>query len=331
MMKRKGFIISSLSILIILFIIFINRYANNEQKFFYPNGVLKEIGFLKNGKLNGLTTQYHENGNIKAEVEFKDGKQDGIGKFYYETGELKKKTQFKNDLEFDSAFFYYKDGSLLQKSFLVNGKEEGTLIQYYSDGTIMKSGAKKEGIKLGSWNFYDRLGNQVKSIFYLNDTVQSVFENSEYINFLVGFKIKLPVNMQKLVEQRNSASYSANVENLGLITVSMGSGNFTENSLSRQVEHENRISEKTFPKYQIVKEEIWSENLIFVECLGKQNENLKGEEFIGKILFANIEGRFIIISIYIPLNVINKYPEIQSILNDVLKSFEIQQPEIIVD
>ena len=72
--------------------------SNKKDKGFshYKSGQLKEEGYWKDGKPEGLYKEYHENGQLKKEGYWKDGKQKGLWKEYDENGQLKEEGSFKD-------------------------------------------------------------------------------------------------------------------------------------------------------------------------------------------------------------------------------------------
>ena len=73
-------------------------YAPNTQtpytgwaKKLYKNGQVKELDHLKNGKTDGLRTNWYENGQKSLEIKFKDGKKDGLSTQWYENGQKKQR------------------------------------------------------------------------------------------------------------------------------------------------------------------------------------------------------------------------------------------------
>ena len=84
------------------------KYQQDSQKPYsgkvfrlYDTGENKNEGIYKDGKLEGLFTQWYENGQKWFEVTFKDGKEDGLWTYWNEIGDkLSEKT--------------YKDGELVE-------------------------------------------------------------------------------------------------------------------------------------------------------------------------------------------------------------------------
>jgi antitoxin component YwqK of YwqJK toxin-antitoxin module len=62
----------------------------------YPNGKVKGELIYKNGKLNGISTLFHENGSIKSRENYKDGVLDGLAKYYYEGGKIMREEFYRN-------------------------------------------------------------------------------------------------------------------------------------------------------------------------------------------------------------------------------------------
>ena len=56
----------------------------NKQVTYHNNGQKCEEGYYKDGKKNGLHTEWYENGQKKSEGTWKDGKEDGLHTSWYE-------------------------------------------------------------------------------------------------------------------------------------------------------------------------------------------------------------------------------------------------------
>jgi antitoxin component YwqK of YwqJK toxin-antitoxin module len=90
----------------------------------YESGQKKTKGYLKEGKWEGLYTEWYKNGQMRYEGTYKNGKEDGLCTGWYENGKKKSKGTFK-------------DGDGLEIWWYENGQKqvEGT----YKDGEL-KSG-----------------------------------------------------------------------------------------------------------------------------------------------------------------------------------------------
>lgn len=77
----------------------------------YENGKKKNEGTFKDGKPNGLVTRWFENGQKKLERTFKDGKPDGLYTDWYENGQKNKEITFKDGKRI-SKKWWNEDGSV---------------------------------------------------------------------------------------------------------------------------------------------------------------------------------------------------------------------------
>ena len=76
----------------------------------YENGYKGSEGNFKDGKKNGLYTEWYENGQKKGEVNFKNEKLDGLWTGWYRNGQKKGEVNFKNGL----MEVNFKDGLVYQ-------------------------------------------------------------------------------------------------------------------------------------------------------------------------------------------------------------------------
>ena len=87
--------------------------------------------YYKDGKLDGLITEWYENGQKEVEGTVKDGKNDGLSTVWYENGQKEAKMN-------------YKDGKLdgLQTNWYENGLKKWVI--KYKDGNVVDI--------IGRWN-----------------------------------------------------------------------------------------------------------------------------------------------------------------------------------
>ena len=78
-------------------------YLQNEEipftgraKRFYKNGQNRREANFKDGKMDGLWTEWYENGQKKLEENYKDGKVDGLWTTWYENGQKKTEGNWKD-------------------------------------------------------------------------------------------------------------------------------------------------------------------------------------------------------------------------------------------
>jgi len=79
----------------------------------YENGQKQAEGNLKNGKQDGLTTEWYENGKKAKESNFKDDKQDGLYLEWHENGQKRFEIKYKHGEEVvGSEKFWNSKGEL---------------------------------------------------------------------------------------------------------------------------------------------------------------------------------------------------------------------------
>ena len=53
-----------------------------KATYYYDNGNVQQVGFFKDGKLEGKWTSYNENGSIKIIAEYVDGQKSGKWQYF---------------------------------------------------------------------------------------------------------------------------------------------------------------------------------------------------------------------------------------------------------
>lgn len=138
--------LKKLCLLILLAISFLS-YAQKQQKEYYDNGQLKEIGNVdENDNPIGEWKEYYENGQLKAQIIIE--KQEGTG----------------------SSITYYRNGNTEEEINYKNYEKTGSYIKYNNNGDLVESGNYTNDEKTGIWeeNTYHDNGNikEEKLILY---------------------------------------------------------------------------------------------------------------------------------------------------------------------
>jgi len=161
-----------------------NGQKTGEWKYYYDDGVLKEVSNYKGGKADGPAKVYHPNGAVRyvyamadgniqgeakiynnAEVletinQFKDSKLDGVIKTFYNSGTLKSEVPYVNGLKEGKEKVYNKLGTLVQEGEYKNGKYNGSYKTYHANGKVASEGMIKDDQEEGVWNHYYESGKQ---------------------------------------------------------------------------------------------------------------------------------------------------------------------------
>jgi len=121
----------------------INEWTSNY--YYYDNGQKWYVVTLKDGKQDGLETEWYENGQKKSEITYKDGKKDGLWTSWYENGQKKYEGKYLEGKELDSFNTWNEDGRTMVK----NGN--GVNIWWYENGQKKSEGTYKNGERDGLW------------------------------------------------------------------------------------------------------------------------------------------------------------------------------------
>ncbi len=97
----------------------------------------KVVVNLKNGKRDGLYTQYFKDGiQLQFQNHYSNGKYNGLCKEFYDNGQLKIQSTWKNGIQEGKTYYYNNDGSLIRELEIVNGDYYKECIEYNKNGKI---------------------------------------------------------------------------------------------------------------------------------------------------------------------------------------------------
>ena len=116
-------------------------------------------GTYKNGKKDGLWTEWDENGQKKSEGKFEDDKKDDLWKDYYENGQLQEEGHYKEGKYEGLWIRYFDNGILSIKGNYKDDKQDGFWKSYYDNGQLKYEWNYKEG-ELISQECWDEDGNE---------------------------------------------------------------------------------------------------------------------------------------------------------------------------
>lgn len=153
-------------------------YAHNKQqpytgwvKIFHPNGQVKQLWEVEDGKSDGDFTGWHENGQKACEVVFKDGEENGEDTAWYDNGQKAREGEYKKGKRHGNLTTWYENGQkssesewengklLKARSWLPNGTDcpdtnlqdgNGIIVWYDKDGEESERSVYKDGIHLSS-------------------------------------------------------------------------------------------------------------------------------------------------------------------------------------
>ena len=99
-------------------------YSGNVFKK-YLGGKSQLEGSYKDGKRDGLWTEWHENGQKWQEGTYKDGEVDGKGTSWYENGQKKEEATYKDGMPDGLWTYWYENGQKWYEATWKDGKQIG--------------------------------------------------------------------------------------------------------------------------------------------------------------------------------------------------------------
>lgn len=113
-----------------------NQTFTKQVKYYYPDGKLKQIGFIKNGKKEKEWKLYHQNGNLEVIAFFQNGEPDGQWKAYHKNGKLKLIAFFQNGNPMGEWRYYDENENLIKTENYKNENSEDISKNYYGNKKI---------------------------------------------------------------------------------------------------------------------------------------------------------------------------------------------------
>ena len=77
-------------------------YSGNAVEL-WPHGQKKKEATYKDGKLEGLETQWYESGQKEHELNYKDGEEDGVVTYWHENGQKQLEVKYKHGEELEDS------------------------------------------------------------------------------------------------------------------------------------------------------------------------------------------------------------------------------------
>ena len=123
-------------------------------KWMYRNGRIGGLSQYKDGRLDGLSTDWHENGQKWKEGTNKNGKKSGLWTTWYENGQKRGEGNYKDNEKDGLSTTWYENGQKWWEGNYKDNEEDGLSTKWYKNGQKQQEGNYKEGNKDGvhtSW------------------------------------------------------------------------------------------------------------------------------------------------------------------------------------
>ena len=121
---------------------------NGLSTWWHENGQKKNENHYKDGKLNGLSTWWYENGQKKNENHYKDGKLNGLSTWWYENGQKETENHYKDGKLNGLSILWYENGQKELENHYKDGKLNGLSTCWHENGQIEGEGFFKDGIQV---------------------------------------------------------------------------------------------------------------------------------------------------------------------------------------
>jgi antitoxin component YwqK of YwqJK toxin-antitoxin module len=135
-------------------------------KYYSSKGIFLSEGKTK-GKLRvGKWKSYERNTGVLVDVEYYvNGKLEGVKTSYYNDGKVLQTQEFKNDLLDGKKIMYAPNGKISSEYAFVKGKSHGKFVEYDKDGNKKITGKYAMNKPRGVWKYYTD-GKLTKSVDY---------------------------------------------------------------------------------------------------------------------------------------------------------------------
>lgn len=126
----------------------------------YPNGKIKFIDSIKNGKRSGIRRFFSKEGYVEAEIAFVNNMPDGNVMGWYENGSLRVKGMFKAGKKIGMWREWYPNQQLKKTNFFNNnGEIDGVFLSFYQNGSVEMNISYSNGKLNGLFQKFDIKGN----------------------------------------------------------------------------------------------------------------------------------------------------------------------------
>ena len=97
-----------------------------------------------------------------------------------------KKPSFVKEGNLVIGTYYHDDGTVSQTGAYLDGKLHGQWISYNRDGEKVTQGTYTNGVKSGTWFFWD--GKELSEVKYDNNQITTVISHNSSSNVVMNFR-----------------------------------------------------------------------------------------------------------------------------------------------
>ncbi|OUS00387.1 hypothetical protein A9Q86_10465 [Flavobacteriales bacterium 33_180_T64] len=143
-----------------------NKPYNGPYINYYFNGIKKEEGFIKDGKVQGLVKYYYRDGSLSNLRNFINNSLAGIQTNYYSNGNRKSTIKYVEGKKNGEFVEYFPNEKIKRKGYYKNGTLNGIISEYYSNGSLKQ--------KSNNQSEFESKNDELKYIQRLSDGHQII-------------------------------------------------------------------------------------------------------------------------------------------------------------
>jgi antitoxin component YwqK of YwqJK toxin-antitoxin module len=125
-----------------------DRLSSGEKRLYSEKVSVTEIGFNKNGKLEGVFKTYDRRGRAEQEIQFKDGKLNGPYRTFYESGTLHTEKNYRTGKLNGLWKACDEDGTLFFEIEYKDNVQDGIDKSYFKSGVVQYEDIYRNGKKI---------------------------------------------------------------------------------------------------------------------------------------------------------------------------------------
>lgn len=132
----------------------------SEQRLGVPHGLttewyansahMRQRGFWKQGKREGLVLEWHESGMLATAVEYRDGLKHGVQTDYDDDGRLLAQAHFADGIQSGPAMSFFPNGLRRAAGTFAAGKADGSWTYFGEAGEILGTVKYRKGVQVPS-------------------------------------------------------------------------------------------------------------------------------------------------------------------------------------
>lgn len=150
-----------------------NTKVDGQITSYHNDGTLAQrIEFLDEHNTQYKLTGYYQNTHKKQEIFYKDNEEEGISTEYYENGNIEVQRPYKSGTLDGILSVYNENGSKKQDISYKNGKREGRTIIYYENGHHKEEINYKNGTIEGVSIEYYEDGKKYREKHYIDGVIK---------------------------------------------------------------------------------------------------------------------------------------------------------------